>query len=474
MDYKEVGLKVGLEIHQQLDGHKLFCKCPCVIRDGNEDFSIKRFLRISASELGDFDPAALHELQKGKYFIYKGYNDINCLVELDESPPEDVNNSALNIALQVCLLLNAKPVDIIQFMRKVVIDGSNVSGFQRTALIGVNGYIDTSIGRVSISTICLEEESAKKIEESNEYRIYNISRLCIPLIEIATSPDIKTPDHAKETAEKIGMVLRSVKGIKRGIGTIRQDVNLSIKNGPRVEIKGFQELRSIPKVVQFEMDRQLALVKSGNKLKPEVRKAEPDLTTSFLRPMPGASRMYPETDVKPIIVDKRLLYSIKIPELIANKVEKIQELFGVSADIAKEIIDNDINIESYVSKYRNLDASLIVRVLIEIPKELKSRFSLDPSKLSGDNFHAVLLLLNENKIAKTAAIDCLAELINTGRINLEKYKTISDSDVEKIIKDIVNNNPKATFSGLMGEAMKTLRGKVGGKKVSDFINKFKK
>ena len=135
MDYKTLGLKIGLEIHQQLDGNKLFCKCPCIIRDDNYDFEVKRFLRLSESEIGSLDPAAQFELKKNKQFIYKGYNDINCLVELDESPPEELNEKALEIALQVSLLLNAKIVDVVQFMRKMVIDGSNVSGFQRTAII---------------------------------------------------------------------------------------------------------------------------------------------------------------------------------------------------------------------------------------------------------------------------------------------------------------------------------------------------
>src|SRR3989338_10942969 len=177
LDHKGLGLKTGLEIHQQLDGKKLFCKCSVNIQDTKPDFEIQRNLRASQSELGKLDKASLYELKKGKYFVYQGYNNSNCLVELDESPPEELNKEALGIALQVSLLLKAKPVDVIQFMRKIVIDGSNVSGFQRTALIATNGQIDTSQDIVHIPTICLEEESAKKVEDSGTYRVYNISRL---------------------------------------------------------------------------------------------------------------------------------------------------------------------------------------------------------------------------------------------------------------------------------------------------------
>jgi len=468
MNYKDLNLKIGLEIHQQLDGNKLFCSCPCIIKDGKPDFKIKRYLRASASELGKVDQAALYELQKGKYFIYEGYNNVNCLVELDESPPEELNKKALEIGLQVSLLLNAKILDQIQFMRKVVIDGSNVSGFQRTALIAINGYIDTSEGKISIPAICLEEEAAKKLEDTNEFRRYNISRLGIPLIEIATGPDIKSPEGAKEAAEKIGMVLRSVDGVKRGLGTIRQDINLSIKGHSRVEIKGFQDLKSIPKIVEYEIQRQL----SSKEKKSEVRKAEHDFTTSFLRPMPGSDRMYPETDIPAIKITKEILKQIKLPELLSEKIENLEEIYNIQPELAKELIKRKIDLGHFVNQYRNLDANIIARVLIEIPKEIKSRLNLDTSKLTEDNFHAVFELINNNNVPKSAALEVLADLIRDGRINLDKYKTISDSELEKEIKNIIKENKSAPFNAIMGEAVKKLKGKVDPKKISDLIRKY--
>ncbi|GAF96681.1 unnamed protein product, partial [marine sediment metagenome] len=145
-----------------------------------------------------------------------------CLVELDEEPPRPINQEAIGIALEISLLLKAKIIDEIQVMRKIVIDGSNVSGFQRTALIATDGYIETSLGEVRIPVICLEEEAAKKIKETKDSATYRLDRLGIPLIEIATEPDIKNPEHAKETASLLGMILRSTGKVKRGLGTIRQ------------------------------------------------------------------------------------------------------------------------------------------------------------------------------------------------------------------------------------------------------------
>ncbi len=469
--YNSLGFRAGLECHQQLDGHKLFCKCPCIIRDDNYDFEVKRYLRLSESEVGSFDPAAQFEIKKNKQFVYKGYNNINCLVELDESPPEDLNKKALEIALQVTLLLNAKPVDVVQFMRKMVIDGSNVSGFQRTAIIGLNGYIDTSEGRVSITTVCLEEESAKKLEDTDSYRIYNISRLCIPLIEIATGPDINSPLQAKECAEKIGMILRSVKGVKRGLGTIRQDVNISIKGHPRIEIKGFQDLRSIPKIVDFEIKRQLELIKNGSKLISEVRKAEPDFTTSFLRPMPGSSRMYPETDAKPVYITKELLSKIEIPELIADKVESLEESYNITSEQARELLKlNKIDLFVKCTSLKNVNTSFIAETIIAITKELKRKFNLNYN-IKDDFFFKVFYHLDKNDISKEAIINIFADNAKELEFNLNNYKKASLEYIEIEIKKIISDNPGKPFGALMGEAMKILKGKGDGKLVSELIKK---
>ena len=224
VDYEKLGFKCGLECHQQLEGRKLFCNCLTLNSDKEPDIRIKRKLRAVAGETGEIDIAAKQEMLKNKKFIYESNSEDTCLVEYDEEPPHELNKESLQTTIKVALLLNARVVDEIQVMRKTVVDGSNVSGFQRTALVAMDGHINTLQGIVKIPTICLEEEAAQKIEESNEFVRYRLDRLGIPLIEIATSADIKSPEHAKEVAGHIGMVLRSVEGVKRGIGTIRQDV----------------------------------------------------------------------------------------------------------------------------------------------------------------------------------------------------------------------------------------------------------
>jgi glutamyl-tRNA(Gln) amidotransferase subunit E len=272
LDYEKIGLKAGLEIHQQLDTRKLFCDCPSLMIDATPDKTIKRFLRAAAGETGEVDIAAKSEMEKKKSFIYEYYNDKTCLVELDECPPHAINKDALNIVLQFSMMVNAQMVDQVHVMRKTVVDGSNTSGFQRTALVARNGLMNVELSdgktlNVNVETVCIEEDAARIIKRDKEQDIYRLDRLGIPLIEIATSPDMKTPLQVKETAAFIGMLLRSTGRVKRGLGTIRQDVNVSVAGGERAEIKGVQDLRLIDTVVELEALRQLNMLQLREEMK---------------------------------------------------------------------------------------------------------------------------------------------------------------------------------------------------------------
>lgn len=267
LDYHALGLICGIEIHQQLDtACKLFCGCPTKHREVEEsNFEFFRYLRPSRSELGEIDRAALEEVLVTRRFHYKSY-DSTCLVEADEEPPREINAEALEISLVIARLLNMKIVDELETMRKMVIDGSNTSGFQRTGYVGSDGSIETSSGTVGISILSLEEEAARIIEDRGDSVVYSLDRLGIPLVEIGTAPDIVSPAHAREVASYLGMILRSTGRVKRGLGTIRQDVNVSIKGGARVEIKGVQALNLVDKVVEFEALRQVRLLEIKEEL----------------------------------------------------------------------------------------------------------------------------------------------------------------------------------------------------------------
>ncbi|MEE8401780.1 MAG: Glu-tRNA(Gln) amidotransferase subunit GatE, partial [Candidatus Hydrothermarchaeaceae archaeon] len=259
-------MKIGIEIHQQLATRKLFCDCPSGLSDEEADVKLKRRLRPSQSELGEIDGAALQEFLKGKSYLYQVQRGSSCLVDGDEEPPHMPNEEALDIALGVALKLNARPVDEVHFMRKIVIDGSSTYGFQRTAIVALDGHIDIDGIRVRVPTICLEEEAARKIKGGEKETVYRLDRLGIPLIEVTTAPDITDLGQAKKTALKIGRILREF-NVNRGIGTIRQDINVSIDGGARVEIKGVQDINEISNIIKGEVKRQQNLIDVKEEIK---------------------------------------------------------------------------------------------------------------------------------------------------------------------------------------------------------------
>ena len=267
IDYEKLGLKVGLEIHIQLDTeHKLFCKCPTKLVEEGGETVFYRELRPARSELGEVDVAAMLEWKKGRVYEYHSPHEASCLVEADEEPPHMLNKEALVIALAVAKALNMYVPDEIHVMRKVVIDGSNTTGFQRTAIIALNGYLLDGDKKIGIQTLCLEEDAARKIGEEKNIVKYKLDRLGIPLIEVATAPDIHDPEQAERVAYKIGQLVRLTGKAKRGLGTIRQDLNISIKGGAKTEVKGVQHLYLISKVVEYEVMRQLKLLEIRDEL----------------------------------------------------------------------------------------------------------------------------------------------------------------------------------------------------------------
>ena len=313
-----INLKVGLEIHQQLaTGTKLFCQCDC---NEDEEYTLvlSRNLRPAQSELGIIDPAALFEFKKIQSVKYHAASRTSCLVEADEEPPHHVNRDALESALIFSLALNSDIFDEIHVMRKIVIDGSNTGGFQRTMLISMGGFIEVNGKKTGVQSICLEEDAAKLISDNNNLREYGLDRLGIPLVEIALEPISGTPQEVMQLALGLGRILRASKRVARGIGSIRQDVNISIENGRVVEIKGVQKLEQLVKVIEYEVIRQHGLMIIANILKNERGIAEIRID----------NRIVDVTDILRASSSKKILESLKDQNTVYKAI-KIEGFAGI-------------------------------------------------------------------------------------------------------------------------------------------------
>lgn len=472
MDYSKLGFKCGLEIHQQLKTRKLFCACPAELRNDEPDKIVERELRPMAGETGQIDVAALYEGRKKMRYLYEVYNNSTCLVELDEAPPLVINDDTLEIGLLIAKMLNCEIPDVLEVMRKTVLNGSNTSGFQRTVLIGVNGYVNAPSGKVSIQTVCLEEDSARRTAESPGTVTYRLDRLGIPLIEIATGPDIKTPEQAKEVAKIIGDLLRSTGKVMRGIGTIRQDLNVSITGGTRVEIKGVQNLENVPEIVKEEIKRQKWLIDGGKRVAPEVRNVLPDNKTKFLRPMPGAARMYPETDHPFVTIPRTRINKIKFPESLDAKGSRYTKM-GLSPDLVKQMVSSELSgvFDELVRKYKKVKPQIIATTILSTAKDVKRKLNQEESVFLPEHFDSIFSSLNSDQISKDAILDVMLEVAKGSQLKktLTRFKKLSRQELTAKVASLKKKYSSLPQGALIGKAMSELRGRADGKEIMQLL-----
>jgi glutamyl-tRNA(Gln) amidotransferase subunit E len=612
MDYVKLGLTLGIEIHQELaTKNKLFCSCPPRLSDEEPDYTFTRKLRPSQSELGEVDPAALFEFLKGKTIIYQGNHSTNCLVEMDEEPPGPLDPEALEISLIFSLMTDGVPVDEVQVMRKTVVDGSNTGGFQRTGVVSLGGAVEVDGKIYHLEQVAVEEDAARKISEEGNTITYRLDRLGIPLIEITTAPEMHTPEEAYKVAARIGAILRATGMVRRGLGTIRQDVNVSIRGGAIIEIKGVQDLNLMPTIVEYEARRQATLVEvaeelekrgvtpealrqetmdvsevfketgskilgaalkrggkvmavklpgfgglTGRELCPnrrlgtelsdhakfgggvkgifhtdelpgysitaeevqalrermgtgdadavvivadegsrcvaalgavvvraeqalngvpeETRSANPDGTTRYTRPRPGAARMYPETDVKPVKVTPGKLEELRaaLPEMPEVRLRRFMKDYSLNEKLATQIVDSD-----YTGLFEELargghSTTLLAVTLTEDLTRLR-RDGVPVEGLTDEALRDAFTLVKMGAATKESLPDVLAWLAeNRGRKAREAVSALGLSmmtaeELTELINgvveekaDLVAERGMRAVGPLMGVIMGQVRGRA--------------
>ena len=620
IDFEKIGLKVGLEIHQQLNTNKkLFCKCrPIESDEYTEKFS--RRLRTAKSELGELDPAALFEKTKSKKISYYANSQSSCLVEKDEEPPHDLDYDAKKTSLLISCMLESKIFSEIHVMRKTVIDGSNTAGFQRTMLVSQGGNLNVNGKKIGVQAICLEEDAAKLLKDEQDQRNYSLDRLGIPLVEIALEPVIAKPTEVKEIALTLGRLLRVTGMVKRGIGSIRQDVNISVMNSGVVEVKGVQQLDQLEKIIDYEAKRQYGLILIAEKLKKlsitiskedvfditevfkdceskiiqnalklkikikailvrnfsgmfgfepypgirlgkeigqlvrffgvggvfhsdelpnygindsdvdnvkkylklvdgdgfliiagedskldyaidsiinrikdatqgvpaETRGATQDGETIFLRPRPGASRMYPETDIPSISVlpEEIKLAKENIPKSWNDSIAEIQQKYSLNSQLSEQIFDSEyLELFEKICKNKKNSPNFVASILCSSITNLQ-RKGFDAILLKPEHIIESFELLASDKIPKES-LEIIFESIMSGKsenVSIAMQSTdvssIGEDELNDILDKIIQNNMdlvkergENALVALMGIAMKEVRGKASGKMVNALLRK---
>ncbi|MFW9923143.1 MAG: Glu-tRNA(Gln) amidotransferase subunit GatE [Candidatus Thorarchaeota archaeon] len=334
IDYQTLGLKCGLELHQQLEtGKKLFCNCSSDLQLDDPMIRITRYMRPTLSELGEYDKAALMEFKKRRTIIYEIHDSV-CTYEFDETPPFDPDNNAIDLAITIAKLLQMDILDELHVNRKQYLDGSIPTGFQRTMIVGTGGKVKAAGKIINLDMLALEEDSCREIKTNGREIVWRVDRLGTPLVEIATKTiNISDPDEVKIIAEGIGRILRATGKVKRGLGTIRQDLNISIKDGARIEIKGVQILDLLPQYVKLEVERQLALLEIKSEL--IARKLTPQ---NFDIEYKNCKEIFKKSKCKFIIQalkEKQEIYGLKLPKMVSLLGKKVQ----ADRTFGKEIAD---------------------------------------------------------------------------------------------------------------------------------------
>jgi len=616
IDFEKIGLKVGLEVHQQLDtSKKLFCKCRPIESD---EYTEK--LRTAKSELGELDPAALFEKTKSKKINYYANSQSSCLVEKDEEPPHDLDHDAKKISLLISSMLESKIFSEIHVMRKTVIDGSNTTGFQRTMLVSQGGNLKVNGKKIGVQAVCLEEDAAKLLKDEQNERNYSLDRLGVPLVEIALEPVSTKPSEVKEIALTLGRLLRVTRMVKRGIGSIRQDVNISVMNSGVVEVKGVQQLDQLEKIIGYEAKRQHGLILIAEKLKKlsitisnedvfdvtevlkdceskiiqkalkskakikairirnfsgmfgfepypgirlgkeigqlvrffgiggvfhsdelpnygindpyvdkikkylelvdvdgfliiagedpkldyaidsiikriqdatdgvpaETRGVTQDGETIFLRPRPGASRMYPETDIPSISVlpEEIKLARENIPKSWDDSIAEIQKKYNLNSQLSEQIFDSEyMELFEKICENKKNSPNFVASILCSTITNLQ-RKGFDALLLKPEHITELFELLADDKIPKES-LEIIFENIMSGKsdtvsdaIQSTAVTSMNEGELNAILDEIIQKNMELVkelgenaITTLMGIAMKQVRGKASGQTVNVLLRK---
>ncbi|MEQ1664964.1 MAG: Asp-tRNA(Asn)/Glu-tRNA(Gln) amidotransferase subunit GatB, partial [Bdellovibrionales bacterium] len=383
-----------------------------------------------------------------------------------------INEKALEFSIKIGLALNCEIRTKSVFSRKNYFYPDLPKGYQISQYdepLCEHGYIDILIDgkpkRVGITRAHMEEDAGKSTHHG-DYSLINLNRAGVPLLEIVSEPDIRTPQEAAEYARNIRNILRYLEVCDGNLeeGSLRCDCNVSVKPkgqtqfGTKVEIKNVNSFRFVEKAIEYEIQRQIASLESGEKIIQETRLYDSTKNRTYsMRVKENANdyRYFPDPDLLPVRFEESWVEKIRasLPELPIQKAKRFQTLYGLPEYDAL-VLTQERSVSEYFEEAAKLCSNYKAVsnwIMGELMRELKEAdMSIDKQKINPKSLAEMISLIDDGTISGKIAKTVFAEMWASGEgpANIIKSKGLvqisDDSAVEKIILDVIAANPGQT------------------------------
>lgn len=425
-----------------------------------------------------------------------------------------LNKDVLKKGIIAGLALNCEIANYSRFDRKNYFYPDLPSAYQLSQYYNplcLNGFVDININgeekRIGITRIHLEEDAGKLIhsEDSTDPNSYvDLNRSGVPLAEIVSEPDIRSADEAYEYLQKIKTIMKyaDVSDVNMEEGSLRCDVNISIREkgetrlGERVEIKNLNSFKFVKAAIEYEFDRQVDLVESGE-IKSIVQETRlwnnEEMKTTSMRSKEDAQdyRYFPDPDLTPIIIDDQYINELKenLPELPDKKKERFMSQYGLPEYDASVLT----SVRQLADYYENVTSAKVDAkkasnwIMSELLGQIDDPEKIDEFPVNAGSLASLLLLVENNTINGKIAKSVFREMIETGLspdeiIEKKGLRQVSDTgEIEKIIDRILESNTQSVedfkngkskaLGFLVGQVMKESKGKANPQIVNEMLLK---
>ena len=422
-----------------------------------------------------------------------------------------LNEEVLRMAIKLGKALNADINSPTSFARKNYFYPDSPKGYQISQMdkpIVESGYLDidteNGVKRIGVTRAHLEEDAGKSLHDDFDGQSgIDLNRAGTPLLEIVSEPEINTPQEAVAYLKSIHSIIRylEISDGNMAEGSMRCDANVSVRKkgdtklGTRTETKNVNSFRFVEKAIQYEIDRQINELESGNQITQETRLYDSQANTT--RPMRSKEfandyRYFPEPDLLPINLEKEFIEEVMatMPEMPTQKKIRFVSEFNLSEyDADLLAADKDLaNFFEAVVKVSNSPKLSANWIMGELSAELNNEnLSINESKITSNQLGQLILRIEDGTISGKIAKEIFEKLWSSDNevdeiIQSEGLEQVTDDkEIESMIDEVINSNPEQLeqyrsgkdrlFGFFVGQVMKASQGKANPKQVNDILRK---